>query len=171
MLTGFNHCTISLGAIYLVIMNLPRKERYVQEGKAGLLPPLESEPNSLNTFLTPLVNELKDLWTGVHFYTSESPRYKVLVKGALICAACNVPAAHKLCGFKGHNANRGCSTCFEFFPGPVTKTIQDLIIKIGHREISLHTMKFQGSQYSRIWKWTFSEPRNIIHNSFWIRVL
>lgn len=115
----FKHCTDSIGAIYLVTMNLPRKERYKRENiiLAGLLPPLEAEPNTLNPFLTPLVQELKDLWTGIHFYTSESPKYKVLVKGALICAACDIPAARKLCGFKGHNAHRGCSKCFKHFPG------------------------------------------------------
>lgn len=48
------------------------------------------------------------LWEGLRLYTSDSPRYKVLVRGALICAACDIPAARKLCGFKGHNGNRVC---------------------------------------------------------------
>lgn len=43
----FKHCTDSIGAIYLVIVNLPRKERYKRENVilAGLIPPLKSEPN------------------------------------------------------------------------------------------------------------------------------
>lgn len=104
-------------------MNLPRKERYKRENVilAGLIPPLESEPNTLNTFLSPLISELQDLWKGIRMYTSESPSVKVLVRGALICAACDIPAARKVCGFKGHNANHGCSKCFKFFPGPITK--------------------------------------------------
>ena len=118
----FKHCTYSIGAIYLVIVNLPRNERYKRENVilAGLIPPLETEPNTLNSFLSPLVSDLKELWKGVRLYTSESPRYKVLVRGALICAACDIPAARKLCGFKAHNANRGCSKCFKWFSGPVT---------------------------------------------------
>ena len=56
----------------------------------------------------------------MRFYTSESPKYKVLVRGAITCAACDIPAARKLCGFKGYNGNRGCSKCFKFFPEPVT---------------------------------------------------
>ena len=27
-----------------------------------------------------------------------------------------MPAARKLCGFKGHSAHRGCSKCFKYFP-------------------------------------------------------
>lgn len=111
----FKHCSDSLGAIYLVIMNLPRNERYRRENVilAGLIPSLPKEPSSLNTFLSPLVNELQELWKGVRLYTSESPRYKVLIRGALLCAACDIPA--------GHNANRGCSKCFKLFTGPVTQ--------------------------------------------------
>jgi hypothetical protein len=118
----FKHCTDSLGAIYLVIMNFPRKERYRRENVilAGLIPSLEKEPPTLNPFLVPLVKELQELWKGVRLYTSESPKYRVLIRGALLCAACDIPAARKLCGFKGHNANRGCSKCFKEFPGPVT---------------------------------------------------
>ena len=61
----YKHCTDSLGAIYL---NLPRKERYKRENiiLAGLIPSLNSEPRSLNTFLSPLVDELKELWKGIH---------------------------------------------------------------------------------------------------------
>ena len=119
----FKHCSDSIGAIYLVIVNLPRKERYKRENVilAGLIPPLESEPSTLNTFLSPLISELQDLWKGIRMCTSESPSFKVLVRGALICAACDIPAARKVCGFKGHNGNHGCSKCFKFFPGPVTK--------------------------------------------------
>ena len=117
----FKHCTDSLGALYLVVMNLPRKKRYRRENVilAGLIPSLDTEPR-LNTFLSPLISELQKLWKGVRLYTSESPRYKVLIRGALICAACDIPAARKLCGFRGHNANHGCSKCFKVFSGPVT---------------------------------------------------
>ena len=122
-------------------MNLPRKERYKRENVtlAGLIPSLESEPNTLNTFLLPLISKLQDLWNRI--YTSESPSFKVLVRGALICAACDIPAAHKVCGFKLHNANHGCSKCFIFFPGPITKkTTLDLTEKIGHQEISINIL-------------------------------
>lgn len=34
-----------------------------------------------------------------------------------MCVACDIPAARKCCGFKGHNANLGCSRCAKVFPG------------------------------------------------------
>ena len=34
-------------------------------------------------------------------------------------AASDIPAARKLCGLKGHSAERGCSKCFKPFPGSV----------------------------------------------------
>ena len=83
----------------------------------GILPAFEHEPSSLNTFLKPLVDELVEFWNqGVRFYIAESPKFKLLFKMALMCVACDIPAARKCCGFKGHNANLGCSRCAKFFP-------------------------------------------------------
>lgn len=68
MLIGSDHSNTqhSEGAIYLTIMNLPRKERFLQENVilVGVIPgPSEPSPN-INTFLRPLVKELNQLWTG-----------------------------------------------------------------------------------------------------------
>ena len=43
--------------------------------------------------------------------------HNVIVKGALLCVACDIPASRKVCGFLGHNANLGCSKCLKRFPG------------------------------------------------------
>ena len=58
------HSPGSVGAIYLVLLNLPRHERYKLENiiVAGILP-RPSEPKlTANTFLEPLVKELQTLW-------------------------------------------------------------------------------------------------------------
>ena len=34
----------------------------------------------------------------------------------MLCAACDVPAARKVCGFVGHGSTRGCSRCLTKFP-------------------------------------------------------
>ena len=39
----------------------------------------------------------------------------VLVHAALTCVTCDIPAARKVCGFLGHNANLGCSKCLKKF--------------------------------------------------------
>lgn len=40
----------------------------------------------------------------------------VIVRSALICTACDIPASRKVSGFVGHNAFRGCSRCLKTFP-------------------------------------------------------
>ena len=60
----------------------------------GILPNFVHEPPSMNTFLRPFVDELTEFWNqGVRLYTTESPKYKLLFKIALMCVACTIPAA------------------------------------------------------------------------------
>ena len=110
---------ISVGVLYMVIMNLPRSERFKRENViiVGIIPALSKEPPSLNSFLNPLVDELNALWRGVRVKTRRSPIEGAQIRAALICCAADIPAARKLCGFVGHSANRGCSHCNKFFPG------------------------------------------------------
>lgn len=116
----YKHVRQSYGVLYLSLMNLPRSERFKQENilLVGVIPAFEHEPSSLNPFLKPLVDEFQEFWaSGVRLYTAESPKYKLLFRLALMCVACDIPAARKCCGFKGHNANMGCSRCGKSFPG------------------------------------------------------
>ena len=110
---------VSVGVLYMVIMNLPRSERFKRENViiVGIIPALSKEPSSLNTFLNPLIDELKALWNGVKVKTKNAPIQGAEVRAALICCASDIPAARKLCGFVGHSANLGCSHCNKFFPG------------------------------------------------------
>jgi len=109
----------SVGVIYLIVMNLPRAERFLKENiiVVGIIPSLKKEPSSLNEFLHPLVEELSALWRGIRFITSASPMFPFRFRAALLCASSDIPAARKLCGFLGHSANLGCSRCFKKFPG------------------------------------------------------
>ena len=108
----------SVGVIYLVLLNLPREQRFRWENiiVAGIIPEMSKEPKSLNTFLAPIVDELQALWKGVKLSTS-SCNTCLTYRGALLLAAADLPARRKLCGFKGYAAHRGCSKCFKYFPG------------------------------------------------------
>lgn len=111
----YKHTTDSYGVFYLTLMNLPRDVRFKEENilLVGIIPAFEHEPPSLNTFMEPLVRELQEFWDpGVKLFTAESPRFKILFKLALMCVACDIPAARKVCGFMGHSANKGCSRIF-----------------------------------------------------------
>ena len=68
MFTGSNRLNTHLeGAIHLIIMNLPRKEHFLQENVilVGVIPGHSETSLLIKTFLAPLVTELKQLWKGV----------------------------------------------------------------------------------------------------------
>ena len=108
----------SVGAIYAVVLNLPREIRYKRENTIliGLIPGPKEPEHNINTFLNPLVKELIALWSGKSMQVVGKNR---LVKCALLCVACDLPAGRKTCGFLGHSAHYGCSKCWKFFPGTV----------------------------------------------------
>ena len=64
----------SVEVIYLVISNIPREQRFKWENiiVTGMVPEMSKEPESLNTFLAPIVDELKVFWIGVKLKTSQS---------------------------------------------------------------------------------------------------
>ena len=108
----------SVGVLYLVIFNLPRAERFKWENVivVRIIPTMGHEPKTLNTFLKPAVSELRALWQGVRLSTSLSTiplQFRVTV----LCTSSDIPATRKLCGFKGHSAELGCSRCLKKFPG------------------------------------------------------
>uniref|UniRef100_A0A1X7T8B4 Uncharacterized protein n=1 Tax=Amphimedon queenslandica TaxID=400682 RepID=A0A1X7T8B4_AMPQE len=69
---------------------------------------------NINSFLKPIVNDLLKLWTGVCLKAPNCTT--AIVRAALICVGCDVPAARKACGFFGHRATMGCSRCLLVFP-------------------------------------------------------
>lgn len=116
----FKHTNYSVGAIYLTILNLPRIERFKEKNVilVGLIPDMKSEPPT-NTFIEPLVEELKQAWNGFCMKSFNSPSQPVTFKLALICVGCDVPASRKLCAFLGHEATKGCNKCMRTFEGGV----------------------------------------------------
>lgn len=45
-----------------------------------------------------------------------SENVTIMVRAALLCVGCDIPAAKKVCGFLGHRATMGCSKCLLRFP-------------------------------------------------------
>ena len=98
----------------MCVLNLPREERYKQENTilVGIIPG-PTEPDKLNSFIKPLVNDLLKL--GIDCVASLFSVKKV--RGALVCVACDLPAGRKMCGFLSYTARLGCSQCYKRFPG------------------------------------------------------
>ena len=66
----------------------------------GVIPGPKEPELHMYTFLQPLVNNLMKLWTGVCMYTESG--IPVIIRAALLCIGCDIPAARKVCGFLGH---------------------------------------------------------------------
>lgn len=116
----YKHTEYSVGAIYLSIMNLPREIRFKPENilLVGLIPGPCEPKHDINPFLTPLVEELLELFSGVQMKIYPSSELHT-VRCALLGVASDIPACRKASGFLGHSATLGCSRCFKQFPGSV----------------------------------------------------
>jgi hypothetical protein len=109
----FDRTIYSTGVIYGVICNLPREIRFRQENMLilGLLPgPHEVHADNINHFLSPIVTELLEFWTGVIIKTPNNPTGKT-VRMAIICCSSDIPAARKLCGHI--SALAACHRCYK----------------------------------------------------------
>jgi len=127
----FKHTQYRVGVMYLVVMNLPRSKRYKIENVilVGLIPGPSEPPLHLNSYLDPLVEERQQLWKpGVQYVSLPT-----VLRAAVLCVACDVPAARKVCGFLGHTARLGCSKCLKEF---VTGSFGDKVNYGGFSECS-----------------------------------
>lgn len=117
----FKHVSDSVGAIYMVILNLPREERYKPENiiLVGIIPGPAEPKETINTYLYPFVDELLQFWDGVEINNSSVFPTTIKVRLAVLCVSCDIPATRKICGFASHSACRGCSKCFSKFPSGV----------------------------------------------------
>ena len=108
----------SIGAMYIIVQNLLRSVRYKKENiiLVGLIPGPKEPKLTINSYLQPLVEELKQLWHGAYIPIPSHPLKKIFIRAVLICCTCDIPATRKLCGFVGHNATMGCSKCKKQFP-------------------------------------------------------
>jgi hypothetical protein len=84
----------SVGVLYLVLLNLPRAERFKWENVlvVGIIPAMGKEPKNLNSFLKPLMEELKMLWKGIRLVSSLST-IPLIFKAALLCTSSDIPAS------------------------------------------------------------------------------
>lgn len=115
----FKHTPYSVGVIYLVVQNLPRRLRFKPENIiiVSTIPgPKEPSCDDLNTYLDCMVDDLLELWNGVQMETPSSNVPSRYIRAALVYISCDLPATRKICGFYGLKATYGCSKCLKAFP-------------------------------------------------------
>ena len=105
------------GAIYLVVLNLPRCERYKVENTilVGMIPGPNEPKDHMNTYLSPLVEDMCKLYDGYEFYNPSSMTTKTTIRAMIACITCDLTATRKVCGFSNFNATLGCSKCLKQF--------------------------------------------------------
>jgi hypothetical protein len=115
----YKHTPYSVGVIYLVIQNLPRRLRFKPEYIiiVSTIPgPKEPSRDDLNAYLDCMVDELLELWNGIQMKTPSSILPSRYIRVALVYISCDLPATRKICGFYGMKARFGCSKCLKAFP-------------------------------------------------------
>ena len=100
----FSGCVYSVGVLYLAIMNLPRSHRYKRQNILilGIIPGPSEPPLTINSYLSPLVSELLQLWQWVLMKVDGCG--EKVIRAALLAVACDLPAGQKVCGFLSHSA-------------------------------------------------------------------
>ena len=111
----YEETNYSVGAIYLVVLNLPRNERYKEENTilVGMIPGLSEPKDHISTFLSPLVQDMQTLFDGVTFHSAAIGLFTI--RATLACITCDLPATRKVCGFSNFNGTHGCSKCLKEF--------------------------------------------------------
>ena len=106
----FDNSQYSVGVIYGVICNLPRSERFKTSNiiTLAVIPgPNEPKLHQLNHYLAPVIDQFIELWEGIDISTKEKTSKHI--RAAIICCACDIPAARKLCGHI--SARVACHRC------------------------------------------------------------
>ncbi len=105
----------SVGMVSLACLNLPPHLRYKPENMflyAVIPGPNEPPLDCLNHYLRHLVDELEEFWDlGVQFTRMSERYYGRVIRCALICVVCDLPAARKTVGFGSIRHTQMCAFC------------------------------------------------------------
>ena len=106
----------SVFALLRLLQNGYKQENVIL---VGVMPgPKESSLN-INSYLSPLVEELNLFWRGVLIpIERQGVTLNINVRLALSCVACDIPASRKV---SGHNARLGCLSDLTFL-GTIGRT-------------------------------------------------
>ncbi|KAL5512268.1 hypothetical protein ACEPAG_9351 [Sanghuangporus baumii] len=106
----------SCGIISLACLNLPPEMRFRRENLhiVGIIPgPHEPDLEAINAYTRPLIDDMVVLWNhGVRLSRTALHRHGRLIRAAIICVVCDLPAARKVAALAGHRSNKFlCSIC------------------------------------------------------------
>jgi hypothetical protein len=104
----------SNGIIAMACLNLPMEQRHLPENIyiAGIIPgPDEPRLTEINHFIEPLINELVEFWNPGIQFTRTALHKNQIIRCAIACVVCDLPAARKVSGLAAPTAHHFCSVC------------------------------------------------------------
>ena len=102
----YDETPYSAGVIYFVVQNLPRSVENII--LAGIIPGPREPKKHINTFLSPIVEDLKQLYRGIVVPNPSSCCGTTLIRAVLSCISCDLSATRKACGFYSFSSRNGC---------------------------------------------------------------
>ncbi|KAJ2917170.1 hypothetical protein MD484_g3226, partial [Candolleomyces efflorescens] len=106
---------VSVGAIYMVCLNLPPAIRHNPENTylVGLIPgPKSPSKDEINHLLRPLMDDFLILWrSGLYLSRTHLRPNGIRVRCAIGPLICDLPAARQMSGFANYTSNYFCSVC------------------------------------------------------------
>ena len=81
-----------------------------------MIPGPKEPKRDINSFLSPLVDDIKTLYKGITYNNPNSLFGSTTVRALITCVGSDLPATRKVCGFLSYNAEKGCSKCLKSFP-------------------------------------------------------
>lgn len=103
----YKHTPYSLGAIYLIILNLPREVRFREENVMilGIIPGPKEPSLHMNSYIQPIVDELLSFDVGLHL--KDVSKYGNIYRFRLLGISCDLPACRKIGGMVSYSAKLG----------------------------------------------------------------
>ena len=107
----FQRAVYSCGALYISVVNIPKGQRFKAKWTmlTGLIPGPSEPEGHVNSYLSPIVDDLLTLYTGIQI---ESCGGKVIFSRSLLLPVlADMPASRKLSQYKSHKADLPCDKC------------------------------------------------------------
>lgn len=107
----FQRAVYSCGALYMSVLNIPKSQRFKAKWSMliGLIPGPSEPEGHINTYLTPIVDDLIMLYKGIHVQVL-GPEV-IFTRSLLLPVLADIPASRKLSQYKSHKADLPCDKC------------------------------------------------------------
>ncbi|RXW15476.1 hypothetical protein EST38_g10377 [Candolleomyces aberdarensis] len=145
----------SIGAIYMVCLNLPETIRYDVENVylVGIIPgPDQPSCHQINHLLKPLIDDFLVLWdSGLYLSRTYLHSTGVRVHGAIIPLVCDLPASRQMSGYAGFQSNQ-----FSIMARPLRKAVEWERAQSREEQETLH--KENGIRWSELLRLPYWDP-------------